>query len=185
MGGRTAQYSTLGNLKAKGLEVTFDYPQSWLSESGKRPNILTLITSERGRGLQSCGLEIRNIPKLADLIVSDKEVADELFDPSGLSDFMPSGSTYISGSRTSIDGQPAAWIKFIQDMDRAGMKIRMAWVFYPIYFDKKLIYFNCAVGGSAEEAKEDLLKRLQVNLPLFQQMASTIIIHDKWKSKSR
>ena len=182
MGGRTTHYTTLGDPKAKGLEVTFDYPKSWLRESGQRPNTLALVTSEGGSGLEICALEIRNISLPTNHIVSDRDIA-ELFDPKSLSDFMPSGSTYISGSKTSIDGQPAAWIKFIQDMDRAGMKIRMAWVFYPIYFDKKLIYFNCSVGGGAAETKENLLKRFQLHLPLFQQMASTIIIHDKWKSK--
>ena len=145
---------------------------------------MLLATSSAGRGLESCGLEIRDIPLETGYSVSEADISD-LFDPKNLSDFMPKGSTYINGARTTIDGQPAAWIKFVQDMDRAGMKIRMAWVYYPTYFDKKIINFFCAVGGRGEETQESLSKRFQVNFPLFQQMASTIIIVNKWSSKAR
>ena len=182
MGGKRATYTSGGNPKAKGVEVSFDYPVSWGGTDGKRPNTLYQVTSESGKGLELCNLVIKDIPLPVGYTVSPQDVA-ELFEPPSLRDFTPSGARFITGAKTTIDGQPAAWVHFIQEMDRAGIQLRMMWIMYPVYFDKKLIIFSCSVGDSASKPAEELQRRYKAYFPLFQQMANSFVIHSKWKRR--
>jgi len=182
MGGKRATYTSGDNPKAKGVEVSFDYPVSWGGADGKRPNTLYQVTSESGKGLELCNLVIIDIPLPVGYTVTPQDVA-ELFEPLNLKDVIPSGTQLITGAKTTIDGQPAAWVHFVQEMDRAGIQLRMMWITYPVYIDKKLIIFSCSVGDSASNPAEELQRRYKAYFPLFQQMANSIVIHSKWKRR--
>jgi hypothetical protein len=54
---------------------------------------------------------------------------------------------------------------------------------YPVYFDKKLIAFSCSISGRATTPMEAFQARYKEYLPLFQQMANSIVIHTKWKRR--
>jgi len=182
MSGKRSTYASDGNPKAKGVEVSFDYPVSWGGADGRRPNTFYQVTSEGGKGLELCNLVIKDIPLPVGYTVTPQDVA-QLFDPHSLKDFSPNDTQFMTGAKTTIDGQPAAWINFVQEMDRAGIQIRMIWITYPIYIDKKLIIFGCSVGDSASKPTEELQRRYKVYFPLFQQMANSIVIHSKWKGR--
>lgn len=178
--GERITYSTAGNPKAKGIEMSFDYPASWAGAEGKRPNTLYQVTSEKGRGLELCNLVIKeiNLPPGAKITSQDIE---ELFDPKGLKDFVPAGNRFIAGKRTTLDGQPGAWVQFSQDADRAGVSLQMIWLMFQAYYDRRLIIFSCGVGDSGVKPRQLVQRRFEVNLPLFQQIANSIIIQSKWK----
>lgn len=182
MGGKRATYTTAGNPKAKGVEVSFDYPIGWAGADGKRPNTLYQVTSDSGKGLELCNLVIKDIPLPVGYTLTAQDVA-EFFEPSGLKDFAPNGSQFIAGARTTIDGQPAGWVQFAQEMDRAGSQLRMMWLTFPIYFDKRLLIFSCSVGDSASKSPEEIHRRYKAFFPLFQQMANSLVIHSKWKRR--
>lgn len=182
MGGKRTTYTSGGNPKAKGVDVSFEYPISWGGANGKRPNTLYQVTSEGGKGLELCNLLIKDIPLPANYIITPQDV-NELFELSTLRDFTPSGAQFIKGAKTTIDGQPAAWVHFIQEMDRAGIQLRMIWITYPIYIDKKLIIFSCSVGDSARKPVGELQRRYKTYFPLFQQMANSFVIHSKWNRR--
>ncbi|MBL0041651.1 MAG: hypothetical protein IPP28_11550 [Xanthomonadales bacterium] len=178
MSEKRASYTSVGNPKAVGVEVSFDYPASWGGADGKRPNTLYQVTSEGGRGFELCNLVIKGIP--VGTTVTPQDV-DELFDPLGLRDFTPDGGKFISGAKTTIDGQPAAWVNFFHEIDTAGIRIRSIEITYITYFDNKLIFFSCSVGESARKPVEELQVWYKAYFPLFQQMANSIVIHSKWK----
>lgn len=178
--GKRITYTTLGNLKAKGLEVSFQYPQSWAGVEGRRPNTLFQVTSAGGKGLEICNLVIKAIPLPADYVPSKQEIA-EMFIPSELPGFMPDGARYLGGAPTTLDGQPGAWINYIQEMDRAGMQLRLIFISYATYFDKRMILFNCSVGDTSNKPRSELEARYRANLPLFQQFANSLIIVSKWR----
>ncbi len=182
MGGKRAVYNSAGDPKAKGVEVSFDYPKSWSGQAGKRPNTLIQVTSQAGKGLELCNMNIKELPLPAGYAVTQQDL-DEFFDPKELKDLLPDGAIFIKGARTTIDGQPAAWIHASMEMDRAGAKIRMLWLMFPVYYDKKLITFGCSVGDSASKPAEDLQRRYRAFAPLFQQLANSIVIHSKWKPR--
>ena len=182
IGGKRDVYTSNGNPKAKGVELSFDYPTSWSGAEGKRPNTLYQVTSEGGRGLELCNLVIKDIPLPMGYTVTPQDIV-ELFDTQGLRDLAPAGSQFIGAAKTTIDGQPAAWVHFSQDMDRAGIQLRMKWITYPIYIDKKLMVFSCGVGDGANKSTEELQRRYKAYFPLFQQMANSLVIHSKWKRR--
>jgi hypothetical protein len=125
-------------------------------------------------------LVIKDIPLPIGYTVTPQDMT-ELFEPPSLRDIIPSGAQFITGAKTTIDGQPAAWVHFVQEMDRAGIQLRMMWITYPIYIDKKIITFNCGVGDSTSKPADELQRRYKAYFPLFQQMANSFVIHSKWK----
>jgi hypothetical protein len=178
--GDRVTYSSIGNPKAKGLEVTFEYPTSWGGADGKRPNMLFQVTSEKGRGLEICNLAIREIIIPPGESFTEKDAA-EIFNPGELKDFVPQGGVFIDGKQTKLDGQPAAWIKFRQEIQRAGMTLQTMFVLFPVYYDRKLIFFSCGVGDDGDTSLVKVEQRFNLAFPLFRQMANSIIIHSRWK----
>lgn len=180
MAGKRNTYNTSGNPKSRGIELSFDYPISWRGAEGKRPNTLYQVTSDNGRGLDVCNLVIKEIPLPANYVVSPAEAAS-LFEPSGLRSFVPHDANFIAGDQTTIEGQPAGWVNFTQEVNRAGIALRLISLNYTIYYDKKLIAFGCMVGDGAENPPDRLQKRYKEYSSLFQQMANSIVIQSKWK----
>lgn len=178
--GDRVTYNSIGNPKAKGLEVTFEYPTNWGGADGKRPNMLFQVTSEKGRGLEICNLAIREIIVSPGDSFTEKDV-NEIFNPGELENFVPQGGVFIDGKQTKIDGQPAAWIKFRQEIQRAGMTLQTMFVLFPVYYDRKLIFFSCGVGDDEDKAMVKVEQRFNSAFPLFRQMANSIIIHSRWK----
>ena len=181
MGGGRLTYSSLGQPKSQGLEVSFDYPKSWTGIAGQRPNTLYQVTSDYGKGLEICNLLIRELPMPADYTPSQDEVKEFL---GTLPQFVPAGGEFIEGGSTNIDGQPSAWVHLRHEMSRAGLLIKTHWLMFPTYYDKKLIFFSCSVGDS-NSSWESLQQKYRAFMPLFQQMASSIIIHSRWKAVSQ
>lgn len=180
--GKRASYTSASNPKAKGVEVSFEYPASWAGEEGKRPNVVYQVTSERGRGLELCNLVINDLFVPAGRTLTERDFA-ELFEPAGLKDFVPPGAHFVAGSRTTIDGQSAAWVHYTHVVNGAGLAAKMAWITFPIYYDKKLLALSCAVGRGGTATDAELERRYREHLPLFQQMANSLVIHSKWKRR--
>lgn len=178
--GERLTYSTAGNPKASGLVVTFDYPAGWSGADGRRPNTLYQVTSEKGRGLELCNLVIRGGNLVNGPDVASRDI-EQLFDPKGLKDLVPQGSRFISGSRTTLDGQPGAWVQFSQETDRAGISLQLIWVMYQVYYEGRFIFFSCSVGDGGEKPRELVEARFRSTLPLFQVMANSVIIQSRWR----
>jgi hypothetical protein len=81
MSGKRATYTSTDNPKAKGVERSFDYPVSWEGEAGKRPNVVQLVTSQNGKGLELSTLLIKDIPVPVGNTITPQDVAD-LFETS-------------------------------------------------------------------------------------------------------
>ena len=178
--GEHVTYSTSGNSKAKGIEMSFDYPSSWGGKDGRRTNTLYQVTSEQGRGLELCNLVIKELNLPPGIKITSQEIED-LFDPKWLRDFVPASSRFIDGKRTTLDGQPGAWVQFSGQDDRAGISLQMIWLMYQVYYDRRLIIFSCGVGDSGDKPRELVHRRFVAYLPLFQLIANSIIIQSKWK----
>lgn len=180
--GQRSSYSSAGSAKARGIDVTFDYPLSWDGVDAKRPNTLYQVTSERGKGFEFCNLAVKHIDAGPGVPITRSEI-DEAFAPSGLKALVPSGSTFLNGKRTTIDGQPGAQIQFEQEADRAGIQMRIKGVMYPFIFSNALIALTCMVGDAAETPRSRIDERYKTWFPLFQQMANSVVINSKWKNR--
>ncbi len=176
MSGQRSTYSSAGVEKARNLEISFDYPISWAGGAGRRPNTLYQVASNHGKGLEICSLIVRPIP------ISGIDMT-ELFEPNGLAELVPPGGLFIDGRPTELDGQPGAWITFSQTMDRAGIPIQMVGIMYLAYYEDNLIILGCVVGADAGLPPAVIQVKYLKFFPLFQQIANSIIIHSKWKTR--
>lgn len=177
--GEKTTYDSEGNAKAKGLKITLDYPNSWKGADGKRPNSLYGVTSKNGHGLEFCSLLVKPLP-LSDNHKPTKEEILDLFSSTSIRDFVPDDATFSSSARTTIDGLPGAWIIYESDLDRAGIKAKTKNIVYVVYFEAKLIQLGCVVGDKPETTQANREKHFNSYHPLFQQIASSIVVHNRW-----
>lgn len=169
-------YSSAGDKKSHGLEINFNYPESWGGEPGKRPNTLYQVTSKNGLGFESCNLLIRNIPiEISNEIDNNSNI---LFEHSTLASFVPSGRKIVSIKNTKIDGIPAGVIETSFTSENAGLFGYINNINYITYYDKKLISLNC-MTYSEDKKKSDIQYRN--NSGLFNVIANSIIIMNRWK----
>lgn len=171
--------STQGNTKSKNLNITLDYPKSWNVSGGKRPNTLFNLTSDNGRGLESCNLVIKSLNLPDGYIVTKKDI-DDLYSINGIKTLLPAESRYMDGGKTIIDGEPAGWSNYFTITENASVKIIAIASLYFVYYDKNLILLTCAVGDKTTISPEKLMQRFQNHTLLFQLVANSIVIHNKW-----
>lgn len=101
----------------------------------------------------------------------------------GLRDCLPDGATFLGGDRTTLDGEPGAWVNFVQNANVVGLPIRIMGVNFFTYYDTRLIIFGCGVGNDANLPMQDLQRKYRATLPTFQQMANSLVIHNKWRNR--
>ncbi len=175
--GKRAKYSTAGNPKAKGLNITMEYPLSWRAKPGERPNIPQTFVSEGGKGLEMATLLIRELPSGAP--PSDSEVA-ELFTPQALRELMPKTATVLETKSLRVDGLPGGWVRYEMQMNRVGVEMVMIGERYLTYFERRLIDVQFQVGGLASDDRARLEARYREFTPLFRLMANSLIVHDRY-----
>lgn len=184
LAGDRLTYNTGNDPKAKGLEVSFAYPSSWKGLPGKRPNVLYQVTSEQGKGLQLCNLLVTYIRDQDGSYVEPNE-APARFTAENVEWFKVPGTEFLAGEPTTIDSLPAFWTLNRQEVDRAGIKLRVYSVIFSAYYERRIIAFTCMVTADGQSDWESLQGQMRGFVPLFQQMAGSIIVHTRWKENSR
>lgn len=177
MNGERSFYSSSNNLKSKGLDVSFEYPRMWGESDDaetKLPNTLYLVRSNGGRGTELCSLAITFIPNAAK--VSEQEGAEQ-FSRLSLRDLVAAGAHYVDGARTTIDGQPAAWVQV--EVEISARKLRGMMLSHFIYIDRRLITFSCSVVPISSRPEADTHKLYRMYSPLFVQIAKSVAINNK------
>ena len=179
--------------KSKGLNLSIEYPKSWISQEGKRPNIIQLIKSYD----ESCNFTILVKDVLAemdidkstlskgerDYIYSD-EFSNDMFKEVCTYDY---GKEYIDGiglekisdfsfDKTKIDGQPTMLVQAAGNLKRGTFDIRVFTMHYLIFYENYMINVGFMISSnegnlSKEKDKYEILCGL---------IASSIIITDKW-----
>jgi len=180
LAGERLTYNTGTDPKAKSVEISFAYPSTWKGLPGNRPNVLYQVTSKEGRGMESCNLLV-NFPKDEDGSYVEPHEAPARFTVENIDWFKVPGAEFLAGEPTTIDSLPAFWILSRHEVDRAGIKIKMYSLIFSTYYERKLIGFTCMVGADASLEWEAVQNQMREFVPLFQQMAGSIIVHTRWK----
>ncbi len=169
-------YSSIGQEKSHGLEINFDYPESWEGLPGRHPNTLYQITSKNGLGFESCNLLVKKLPE---------EIANELdknlnflLEHSTLESFVPSDRKILNIGNTKIDGIPTGLIETQSKAENAGISGYVNSISYFTYYEKKLISFQCMTYA---EKKEDSHYQYKKNYRLFNLIANSLIVMNKWR----
>ena len=177
--GQKTKYSTEGHPKAKGINISIEYPTNWQGSEGERPNIVQKFKSDASDGLlRMCLILIKDQPSFMKLF-SSEDISDVMFEQETLKEMIPEGATFIKGEQTKYDGQPGAWMIYMTRAERAGVTIEMYSLQHLFLYSGKMIVLECSVGGLAGTGAtvENEFARY---LPLFQLFGNSIVIHDKW-----
>lgn len=176
--GQKKVFRSKGHPKAMGIDLSIEYPESWLASEGKRPHILQKLFSEGGKGLESCIIVITN-PFLERIKLSKKDIYDAL-NPNDLINTLPEGAVFIQGDRTKIEGLDASWMIYSTKIERAGFKFNTYLLMYFFYYDLKLIQLQFMVGEVDTGIMGEIRKRFDENKTLFVSMANSIVVHNRW-----
>lgn len=176
--GPKKSFSSKGHSKARGIDISFEYPASWLAEEGDRPHIVQkILGKEDGPISITCMVYIDDIPSELSFHLTD-ETADIFID--GVQEgSVPAGATILDKGKTFIDGEKSGWLKYYDEKERAGQKLSMYSLQYIFFFTGKMISMSCTVGGAVED-KLILEDAFNSYLPVFQSIANSVVIRNKW-----
>ena len=179
--GDKLKFNSKDHPKARGIELSIEYPRSWRALEGERPNILQKFVSESGRGLEMAIITIKALPLPVGVTPSKNELED-IFSPEGLKEMVPAGGKFIEAKKTKIDNQPAGFFVYLLPMERANLKLLMSIQSYVFYFRGNLVYVAFQVGEvDGERAASSVGVKARRFAPLYQLMANSIIVHNQYK----
>jgi hypothetical protein len=187
------KFTSNNHEKSKGLNLSIEYPTSWIKQEGKRPNILQLIKSYD----TSCNLTIL----IKDIIVEmgmDKSTlskedrdyiysnafADEMINDVFTYDY---GREYVDGmgleavadysyDKTKLDGQPAMLVKASGKLKRGIVDMRVFTINYLVIYENYIINVGFMINSYDENLPEEK-KKYEL---LCELISSSLIITDKW-----
>jgi len=184
MGGSKIKFSTVGHPKAQGLNIQIDYPKSWIKKEGERPHIVQKFSSSGGGGIAKVAvLNITPIP--SDLKgFSDKEIAENLFDPKLIEGQLPEKSKIVAAKPTKYDGEPGIFLYYVLQMSNAGLNFASLMVSHRFLYQRATVDFTITYAILLTPTQKQLSQQQSDSfLGLAIQMGNSIILPDKYKWK--
>lgn len=176
-GSRTT-FSTKGHAKAKGVNFTIAYPNSWAAAEGERPNLVQKFVSKGGRGLEMVMIITKELPLPPGTVLAHEDLK-ELFVPSELRGMLPDGAVFVDARSTEIEAAPAGILEYTMRAERAGMTLLIhAWTLN-FLSSNTIVQIQFQVGGPAG-SERDVAQRMAQFKPLFTLMANSVVFPDKW-----
>lgn len=179
--------------KSKGLNLSIEYPKSWISQEGKRPNVLTLVKSYDGLCvvslvikdiLSEMGTDINDLSKEDLKYIRSGEFEMEIYneildDKYGRELIKEVGLEKVadySFERTKIDGQPTIVIAASGNLKRALGEANVYTINHLVIYRNYVISINSIISsfGSdlySEKKKYEMLCKL---------IANSLVIKSKW-----
>ena len=176
--GFTQTYRTKGHPKAKGVDFQIQYPRSWRAKEGQRPNVIQLISSENGRGLENIVLMVRDLGLPPGYVVTNEEL-DEVFSSQGLRDLIPAEGTFISGKSVVIDRHKGGMVISDQTVQRVDVTVFSRMLQFVTIYNGKMLFLQGMVGSKANDPAA-LQARFEKFQPLFMQIANSLVIQDQY-----
>ena len=122
-------------------------------------------------------LIVQDLPGVMKYQLTEKKI-NNLFSEEGLKDFLPEGSTFISGKRITVDNQPGGMLEFEQVSERVDLKLKMRGIIYVALWNNKMVHVQCSLGGLAGQI--DTEKEYKKFFALFKLIGNSIIIQDQY-----
>jgi hypothetical protein len=171
-------FRTKGQRKAKGVDFQIEYPKSWSSKEGKRPNVIKVFTSRNGRGAETILLMVKDIPLPSDYEITEQEL-DSIFSTQGLREMIPKGASFISAQPVTLDGKKGGMMVFDQTRQRLDVMLHFRGLFFITMYANKMIFIQCMVASGIENQAdlEQQFKRLE---PLFRLVANSFVIQSQY-----
>ena len=181
--GFKARFTSDGSGKAKGVRFHLDYPKSWSSADGNRPNIVRKFVSQNGRGFEIITVLVKSLPLSPGQKLTDKDIEDmvaELATPKELKETLPDGASFVSGGPLRLDARPGFYQKYSLKQQRLDFTFSSIAVSYTVYYQTSIIQIQCQVSSEAKE-EQSLEQRFERFEPLFKLVANSFVIQSQWK----
>jgi len=179
---QTQKFSTKDHPKAKGINISLEYPINWEAKEGERPNIVKKFSRALENGSSViCLVVIKDLPSQIK-ILSDEDIAKEMFSEEVIKSMFPGNSKLLEHIHTKYDGQQGALSSFATVGEQSGLQLYSVSLQHIFIYSKKIICIRCTVGGLLKNSRE--IEELYINyFPLFLQIGNSIVINDKWNKK--
>jgi hypothetical protein len=184
-------FKTNNHPKSKGLNLSLEYPKSWSSREGKRPNVITLIQNASkdclatlliqdfwtGMGIDTDTLSTDEIEyimsgELISDIITDGEYHKEVIYELGFENI-----TMIDTEVIKIDRHPARVIKFRGTKPTLLGDIEAYNVIYQIAYENYLINVDFMISLNGQENPQEHIDK---NVLLSKLIVSSLIIENQW-----
>jgi len=187
------RFETDNHPKSKGLNLSLEYPKSWSSQEGKRPNIITMLRSFDG----ACGITIL-VKDIIQEIVKDKnklsksdldniktnefsnEIAKEMmtekYARQYVSELGLENISDFSFKKTKLEGQPTMIVRISGDINRALVNSRMHLIHYIVIYQNYIII----IGSSISDDVNGLTHAIEKYGLLSEMIMNSLIIKNKW-----
>ena len=191
--------NTKGHPKSPGIEVEFQCPASWKRSEGIRPHVVISLASPKELGpngvLQISSLA-ESLAEAGSVSVADaraalrllsaeeeSELADELFSQDSMRLLFTNSHDAVADlhvKRVHVDKWPGAIASAFVTKERVGMVTQMyMFSIHVLYKENYLILFLC-VPRDIDETRDAFQTRCRVYLPLFLQIANSIVIQSQY-----
>ena len=170
------EFRTRGHPKAKGVDLSIEYPASWRAEEGRRPNVVKKFTSMNGEGLVTAMILIRefpdDLPSRAAESVPEEAIwtldADEVF-----GSVIP-GAEVIETGKVRLARQPAIWGSYSATVDRMGLEIDLHGLIFMVARHDHIVQVTYTAGEKSESEFTHAQTLFEHYGALFQRMTNSV-----------
>ncbi len=95
-----------------------------------------------------------------------------------LREMVPPNATFLDGGKIKLAGEPGAWLRYYFEEERFGLKFGVYAIRYVLFYGGRMLVVQCRVATLNDRGMlEDAFTSYS---PVFQEIVSSIRIHDKW-----
>lgn len=180
--GYKARFTSDGSGKAKGVRLHLDYPKSWSSADGDRPNIVRKFRSQNGRGFEMITVIVKPLPFPPGQKLTDKEVEEMVAELTlkAIKEPLVDGARIVAGGPIRLDGRPGFFQKYSLKQQQLDLTLSSLAVSYTVYYQTSMIQIQCGVFSEAKD-EQNLKQRFDKFEPLFKLVANSFVIESQWK----
>jgi hypothetical protein len=171
-------FKTKGHAKSKGTDWQIKVPKSWLAEEAERPNIIQKFTSNYGDGSEIILIMIKDMGLPQNYKLPEKEL-NTIFSEKGTKEILPKGSKFISFKKMILDNNNGGMLIFDQIVERLDTKTQIRMIQFYFIRSGKMYFIQCSVKTS--DLSEDLTNRANIFMPLFRQVANSLVINEQYR----
>jgi hypothetical protein len=161
------KYSTLNHPKANGLDVTIEYPASWVSEEGERPHIVQKFTGSTIDSIMPQTLILVLPMQIGQTSLTEQEANEAFSSTEFMTEFqksLPQGAKVLGTKRVTIDGEPGIEIQWSIEQERVDVKFYSCTIQYMFFYNNALFQLMGQIVAP-ESKKSDGDKAFAAYLP--------------------
>lgn len=176
--GYTKEYRSSNSSKAKGVDLSIEYPASWKAEEGRRPNVVQKFTSENGYGLEIITIVIKDFPKEIAGKFSEEDIL--LLTGENIWDNVSQNTTTINEGSVTLANKPSIWGEFSGSINRTGIILDIHGLGFAMVDGEAMIQISFMIAQQKGKDNVNIKSKFNHFAPTFQMMLNSLDFYDKY-----